>query len=344
MELLSLISRGITPVIDFKSTKGDVKPFLAKYGGHLNSIGIVVKDETGRGYFEGTAAPPGSPESKFLQQSSELFQTVGIKVYAIVHAFLDSRVTREPRFRTVSRSGKKSERFSCPVNGTTQSNLVKFLDDLVSTKLVDNIVLIDNGFVRKDYCFCETCQNDFALRNKLPLPITINTITSKPQLAEDWVKWRAEAITNFIDMSSKRVTEASSKAQKEVTFYASIDIDERTGFTKGAHQNFGETIEDMAKSSNIAARVQPWTPIIPSKGSPEYGKVFSDLKTISNILSDFGRKGVILTWNIEDDEQLGTVKDMGKALPAAALLSFQSFPQSTVSQRDAHLGLDLDAK
>jgi hypothetical protein len=100
----------------------------------------------------------------------------------------------------------------------------------------------------------------------------------------------------------------------------------------------------MVKLGNIAARVQPWTPIIPSKGSPEYGKIFNDLKAISNYLSDSDHKGIILTWNIEDDEELATVKDMGKALSATAILSFQSYPQSIVTQRDAHLGLDLDAK
>nr|MDO8135107.1 hypothetical protein [Candidatus Njordarchaeum guaymaensis] len=344
MDLLTLISRGITPIIDFKSTNGNVKPFLAKYGGHLNSIGIVVKDETGRGYFEGSATPPGSPESKFLSQSADLFQTVGIKVYALVHAFLDSRATREGRFRTVSRSGKKSERFSCPANVTTQTNLVKFLEDLTSTKLVDNIVLIDNGFLRKDYCFCETCQNDFAQRNKLPLPITINTITSKQQVFDDWVKRRAEVITGFLDMSSKSVAETASKIQSEVNFYASIDLDERTGFMNGAYQNFGQAMEDMVKLSNITVRVQPWTPIIPSKGSQEYGRIFNDLKTLSNHLSDYDRKAIILTWNIEDDEELATVSDMRKMLSASAVLAFQSFPQSIGPQRDAHLGLDLDAK
>jgi len=344
MDLLTLISRGITPIIDFKSTKGDVKPFLAKYGGHLNSIGIVVKDETGRGYFEGSATPPGSPESKFLLQSVELFQTVGIKVYGLVHAFLDSRATREARFRTVSRSGKKSERFSCPANGTTRTILAKFLEDLTLTKLVDNIVLIDNGFLRKDYCFCETCQNDFAQRNKLPLPVTINTITSKQQLSDDWAKWRAEVITSFLDMSSKRVVEAASKAQKEVTFYASIDLDERTGFVNGAYQNFGQSMEDMIKLGNLVVRVQPWTPIIPSKGSQEYSRILNDLKTVSNYLSDYNRKGIILTWNIEGDEELATVKDMEKALSASAVLSFQGFSQSIGPQRDAHLGLDLEAK
>jgi hypothetical protein len=154
MDLLTLISRGVVPVIDFKSMKGDVKPFMAKYGGHINSIGIVVKDETGRGYFDNSAAPPASPDhAKFLRSSAELFQSLEIKVYAIVDAFLDSRAIREPRRRSIDRFGKQSERFSCPSNVSNQNDLAKLVEELASTKLVDNIVVTDSGFVRRDYCF-----------------------------------------------------------------------------------------------------------------------------------------------------------------------------------------------
>jgi hypothetical protein len=344
MDLLTLISSGVIPVVDFKSAKGDVKPFLAKYGGHTNSIGIVVKDDAGRGYFEGSAAPSGSPESKFLRESAELIQSVGIKVYGLVHGFLDSRATREARFRTVSRSGMKSERFSCPANATVQTNLVKLLEDLTSTKLVDNIILIDNGFIRKDYCYCETCQNDFAQRNKLPLPITVDTVRSKQQFSDDWIKRKSEVVTNFLDMSTKRIADVASKAQREVTFYPSIDLDERTGFMSGAHENFGQTIEDMVKIGNVAVRVEPWTPIIPSIDSLEYRRLLTNLETISNALSDNSRKAIMLTWNIESDDDLSTVKSMQKALSAGAVLSFQGFPQSIGPQRDAHLGLDLDGR
>jgi hypothetical protein len=345
MDLLTLISRGVIPVIDFKSMKGDVKPFLAKYGGHINSIGIVVKDETGRGFFQSNVVPPASPDhTKFLSLASDLFHSIGIRVYAIVPAFLDSRAAREPRFRTTNRFGKQNERFACPTNVTNQANLAKLFEELASSKLVDDIVVVDDGYVRRDYCFCDTCQKEFALRAKLPLPIKLETLNSKQGLFDDWIAWRAEVVNGLLDTFTKRVAEASAKAQKEVNFYASVDLDERTKYMQGALQNFGQDVEKMAKLGNVAIRIQPWTPIIPAERTPEHGKMLNDLRSISNYLTDYNRKGVLLVWNIENEEELETTKDMLKASSASAALSFQSFPSTIGAQRDAHLGLDLEAK
>ncbi|WXG45180.1 MAG: hypothetical protein WED05_00360 [Candidatus Atabeyarchaeum deiterrae] len=345
MDLLTLISRGVVPIIDFKSMKGDVKPFMAKYGGHINSIGIVVKDETGRGYFDNSAAPPASPDhAKFLRSSAELFQSLEIKVYAIVDAFLDSRAIREPRRRSIDRFGKQSERFSCPSNVSNQNDLAKLVEELASTKLVDNIVVTDSGFVRRDYCFCDSCQKEFAQRNKLPLPVTSNSLASKQGMYDDWIKWRSEVVTRVLDQASKRVAEVSSKTQREIAFYGAVDVDERTGYFDGATRDFGQKAEDIMKSSNLAVRIQPWTPIIPSNDTPEYSRTINALKTVSNLLSDNNRKGLILVWNIETEEDLATTKDMEKALSASGVLSFLGYPQSIGPQRDAHLGLDLEAK
>jgi hypothetical protein len=345
MDLLTLISRGVIPIIDFKSVKGDIKPFLAKYGGHINAIGIVAKDDTGRAFFETSAMPPGSPEQiKFLPSAAELLRSIGIKVYAIVHSYLDSRVARESRLRTVNRFGRHNDKFACPTVTTNQNNTAKLLGELASTKLVDDIIVVDNGYVRKDYCFCDTCQKEFAQKKQLPLPITMDVLNSKEGLMDDWIRWRADVVNSSLDQFLKQVAETASKAQKEVTFYGSVDMDERTKFMQGALQNFGQEADGIAKLTNVAIRVQPWTPIIPSRESKEYGKMLNDLRTISNTLSDYNRKGLILVWNIEGEDELEVAKDMMKALSANELLSFQGFPPTIGAQRDAHLGLDLEAR
>jgi hypothetical protein len=345
MDFLTLISRGIIPVLDFKSMKGDVKPFLAKYGGHLNSIGIMAKDETGRGFFQSNVIPSASPDhASFLPTASDLFHSIGIRVYAIVPAFLDSRAARESRFRTINRFGKQNERFACPTNATNQVNLAKSVEELASTKLVDDIIVVDDGYVRRDYCFCDTCQKEFALRAKLPLPLKMETLNSKAGLLEDWITWRTEVITGLVESLSKHIAETSAKTQKEVNFYAAVDLDERTNYIQGALQNFGQDVEKIAKLSNLALRIQPWTPIMPAESTPEHGRMFNDLRKISNYLSDYNRKAVILAWNIEDETELETAKDMMKASSASAVFSFQSFPATVGAQRDAHLGLDLEAK
>jgi hypothetical protein len=345
MDFLTLISRGIIPVLDFKSVKGDVKPFLAKFGGHLNSIGIVAKDETGRGFFQSSAIPSASPDhASFLATSSDLFRSIGIRVYAIVPAFLDSRAAREPRFRTTNRFGKQNERFACPTNATNQANLAKSLEELASSKLADDIIVVDDGYVRKDYCFCDTCQKEFALRAKLPLPLKMETLNSKAGLLEDWITWRTEVISGLVESLNKHIADASAKTQKEVNFYAAVDLDERTNYVQGALQNFGQDAEKIAKIGNLALRIQPWTPIMPAEGTPEHGRMFNDLRKISNYLADYNRKAVILAWNIENETELETAKDMIKASSASAVFSFQSFPATVGAQRDAHLGLDLEAK
>jgi hypothetical protein len=342
MDLLTLISRGLVPIVDFKSVKGDVKPYLAKYGGHINAIGIVAKDDTGRGFFPTSVMPPGSPEHvKFLPSAAELFHSIGIKVYAIVHSYLDSRVGRESRLRTVNRSSKPNDKFACPTNVINQNNMAKFLAELTSTKVIDDIIVIDNGYIGKDYCFCETCQKEFAQKKQLPLPINIDVLNSKQSLMSDWIKWRSDVVNTSLDLFSKQVADAASNVQKEITFYGSIDIDERTKFSEGALQNFGQNAEDIAKLTNVAIRVQPWTPIIPPRESKEYGRILSDLRTISNTLADYNHKGLIVAWNIEGEGELDVAKDMMKALSATELLSFQGFPGSIGAQRDAHLGLDL---
>ena len=345
MDLLTLISKGIIPIIDFKSVNGDVKPFLAKYGGHMNAIGIVAKDDTGRAFFQTSAIPPGSPEqAKFLPSAAELFRSVGIKVYAIVHSYLDSRLARESRLRTVNRLGKHNDKFACPTVASNQNSTAKLVDELASTKLVDDIIVFDNGYVRKDYCFCDTCQKEFAQKKQLPLPVTMDILNSKPGLLDDWIRWRADIVKGSIDQFSKHVMEAASKAQKEITFYGTVDLDERTKFMEGAFQNFGQEAEEIAKLTNLAVRIQPWTPIIPPRETREYGKVLSDLRAISNTLSDYHHKGLIVTWNIEGEDEIEIAKEMLKALSANELLSFQGFPSTIGAQRDAHLGLDLQTK
>jgi hypothetical protein len=345
MDFLTLISRGIIPVLDFRSVKGDIKPFLAKYGGHLNSIGILAKDETGRGFFQSSVVPPASPEhTSFLPTASDLFHSIGIRVYAIMPAFLDSRAARESRFRTTNRFGKQNDRFACPTNATNQVNLAKSVEELVSAKLVDDIIVIDNGYVRRDYCFCDTCQKEFALRAKLPLPLKMETLNSKAGLFEDWITWRTEVVTGLLESLTKRVADASAKTQKEVNFYAGVDLDERTNYAQGALQNFGQDVERIVKVSNLALRIQPWTPIMPAERTPEHGRMFNDLRKISNFLVDNNRKAVILAWNIENETELETVKDIMKASSASAVFSFQGFPATVGAQRDAHLGLDLEAK
>jgi hypothetical protein len=325
--------------------KGDVKPVLAKYGGHINAVGIVAKDDTGRAYFETSVMPPGSPDqAKFLPSTADLFHSIGIKVYAIVHAFLDARMARESRYRTVNRLGKHNDKFACPTIAASQNNVAKLLSELATTKMVDDIVVVDNGYVRKDYCFCDTCQKEFAQKKQLPLPITMDGLTSKEQLFDDWIKWRSDVLNGSTETFSKSVAEAASKVQKEVGFYNTIDLDERTKFMQGALQNFGQDADNMAKLTNVAVRVEPWTPIIPSKESKEYGKMLNDLRSISNTLADYNHKGLIITWNIEGEEELETAKDMMKALSASAILSFQGFPSTIGAQRDAHLGLDLETK
>jgi hypothetical protein len=103
-------------------------------------------------------------------------------------------------------------------------------------------------------------------------------------------------------------------------------------------------VEKIAKIGNIALRMQPWTPIIPAERTPEHGRMLNDLRTISNYLTDYNRKAVILAWNIENEAELETVRDMMKASSASATLSFQGFPATIGAQRDAHLGLDLEAR
>jgi hypothetical protein len=345
MDLLTLISRGMIPIIDFKSVKGDVKPYLAKYGGHINAVGIVAKDDTGRAFFQTSAIPPGTPEQvKFLPSAAELFRSIGIKVYAIVHSYLDSRLAREPRLRTVSRLGKHNDKFACPTVTSNQNSTAKLVEELASTKLVDDIIVVDNGYVRKDYCFCDTCQKEFAQKKQLPLPVTMDVLNSKAGLLDDWLQWRAEVVKGSIDSFSKHVADAESKAEKEITFYGTVDMDERTNFKEGAFQNFGQEADEIAKLTNLAVRIQPWTPIIPARESREYGKMLNDLRTISNTLSDYHHKGLILAWNIEGEEELEVAKEMLKALSANELLSFQGFPSTIGTQRDAHLGLDLQTR
>jgi hypothetical protein len=172
----------------------------------------------------------------------------------------------------------------------------------------------------------------------------METLNSKSGLFDDWITWRTEVVSGLLDTLTKRILDASAKAQKEVNFYAAVDLDERTKYVQGALQNFGQDVEKMAKLGNIALRIQPWTPIIPAERTPEHGRIFNDLRTISNYLADYNRKAVILTWNIEDEVELETVKDMMKTSSASALFSFQGFPATIGAQRDAHLGLDLESR
>ncbi|MFX0096507.1 MAG: hypothetical protein ACFE7E_01970 [Candidatus Hodarchaeota archaeon] len=334
MEKREILMQGIRLVADPISLKMTPSTFLADYGGYTEEVAVVAKHETGYALYPSQEVPVHNQFGSFFSKFTEISKDI-LKVNAVINTFTDSYMGKDPKFASIRSGGTPNEDFMCPTHEKSWDYLASAGRE-VANYPVEGIILVGNTFVQKDFCFCNNCKNEFGQIGSIQSDFNYDRISLDPELHSKWSEWRSDKLTTGLI----RIVDAIHSVNSDLDVSIEVYLDPETDFAKGAEEAYAQNIERLAKEAkNLTLNVFPWTPLLPTPGSEEFGAVIRQLEFTKELIRRQGVRLSLLHWRIDDETDLNSLKSMAKEINAERILAYADYPSSYRFWREAHLGI-----
>lgn len=334
MEKREILMQGIRLVTDPISLKMTPSAFLADYGGYAEEVAVVAKHESGYAFYPSQEVPVHNQFGTFFSKFTEVAEDI-LKVNAVINTFTDSYMGKDPKFASIRSGGTPNEDFMCPTHEKGWDYLATAAKE-VAAYPIEEIILVGNTFVQKDFCFCENCKSEFGQIGGIQSDFNYDRISLDPEMLSKWSEWRSEKLTTGLI----RIVDAIHSIKGDLDVSIEVYLDPETSFSKGAEETYAQNIERLAKETkNLTLNVFPWTPLLPTPGSEEFRAVVQQLEFTKELVRREGVKLAILHWRIDDETDLNSLKSMAKEINAQKILAYADYPTSYRFWREAHLGI-----
>jgi uncharacterized lipoprotein YddW (UPF0748 family) len=182
---------------------------LEKRGFSFNSIGVAVKQETGKVCYNSHDVASIKREcGEFLSTFVDSAEKAGFQPYAWILCFVDEKARifsnkSKKEFRMVKRSGKILDNVHiCPTVPEYHEYLLRVFEEVANYKGLKGIGLEPIHYRSYDLCFCETCKKLFAQEAGTNAKLK-DDFFAAPSL--NWVNWKSNNLSDFLKAAVDRI-------------------------------------------------------------------------------------------------------------------------------------------
>lgn len=336
MDIKHMLESGAIPVIDPLVLEETPDDFLSAYGGLLDKLCIVAKGEAGYLYY-GSASSPSDPRFKeYFSSLARIADNIGIKVYAVINAHLDGYLGRNPEFQTQMTGGTPVDGFVCPANDSFFLYMSEIVREIVETFPVQGIILKNNMFAHRNFCFNDKCRREFSSMMATDRDFGIESLMSDRGRFETWLNWRCSKI-------NKLASEVTTMAKKtrNVDVILDVAVDPACGFFEGARVHFGQDLHQLARiSGHVSVHLSPWTTLPSTSSDASYQALVSQLQALKS-LDMAGVKHSLYLWGTNKLGNTDLISDLKKDTNSTEVFIQSSYPVSYRATRELHLALGV---
>lgn len=332
MEIRDLLARNVLLVVDPYTLGKSADEFMADFGGYMGQIAAVAKDENGFALYNSKYAPLHETYGNFFSTIAEAAGAAGIALYAVINAFIDDYYAVDPSYKTYNSDGVVADGFVCPNREAFWSYLANIADEL-SDFPIKGIILQGLSYVRENYCFCNTCKNEFAKVAGLDFVAGFESLRDDPGVLSKWFKWRAEKISAAVSKIHETVK------GKGIEVLSTVNLDPGTGYQDGAYRHFGQEIESLSGITNhVLINLNAWSPILPKVDTTEFNALNQRLLFLRNITAR-RRRISFMYWSFTDEDEFESIRKIASFFNATKLITYPKFPRNYKRWRELHLNI-----
>ncbi|HUU79570.1 MAG TPA: hypothetical protein VMX55_14585 [candidate division Zixibacteria bacterium] len=333
MDIRSISSQNLIPIIDPTTLKQSPDEFLAENGGFLSEVAIVGKSTSGFVHYRSSTAPAHRETSEFFSTFASIADSIGIKVYAYVQGFADEFFAKNKGYSAIKDGGNPNDYFVDPFKAPYTNYLKSIFTEIISYP-IQGIILDNIRFPREEYSFCESCRRAFSDQHGIDRIFSLGDIQRDERLLNDWLLMRKNKLDEILNELALTIT---SKQGLELNIV--MDIDPAVEGEKGAYRHYGQDINVIGKYGIPTIHLSAWTPYPNSKSDPEYQLLQKNLKFIKDYKAKTQKVVNLMLWGIESDTSLNLIDDIKSELDFNKIYIQNNFPVDFRKRRETHLGL-----
>lgn len=335
MEIRTISSHNLIPVIDPVYLRQSPDEFLAENGGFLNEVAVIAKSATGFVHYRSATAPANRETSDFFSTFTSIADSIGIKVHAFINGLADSFLGKNRGYSAVKDGGNPIESFICPTRESYSTYLASILNEVTNFPIQG--LIIDNiRFPREEYCFCERCSRKFSAFAGIDRIFSLGDLQKDPRLLEQWKKWRQDKIEQVLATVVSKI-----KSKTDIPLRITMDIDPVLNAAKGAVMQFGQDIDLIGEFGLPVIHLSAWTPLPSSTDSPEYQVLKNSLNFLKAYQKQSPAKDVnLFVFGVESETALNVILQLKEEMNFNTGFIQNHFPQDYQKRRELHLGLN----
>ncbi len=325
-------------------TPEDIGPsareFISVYGSYMKQIGIVGKRASGYATYSSRTAPVEDQHTEMFEEWLTLLGKLKIKSAVAMDFYTDKWFGKDPKYQSISAKGSPVSHQICPNREDFWQYGAEIVKEIGSHD-VDEIIVFGAGFIQDRFCFCERCRNEFAPSvGQEPHRLSYDFLVENPDHHETWHKWRVEKVSQGIAQLQAAAREADSLKERETPLKLTIElpIDPQKGLLEGARNENGLDYKQILEiTQNVIINLYPWTPILPSPGTPDYDNLLEALYFVK----EFKRRGgsaTLYRWGISVPDRVDDLRRIAKDADIDRIALSFNFPENYADRRESALG------
>ncbi len=333
MDIRTISSHNLIPVIEPAFLKQSPDEFLAENGGFLSEVAVVGKSTSGFVHYRSATAPTDRETNEFFSTFSTIADSIGIKVYGFINGLADSFLAKNLGYSAIKDGGNPNVNFVDPFK-TSYVNYLKSITTEIIGFPVQGIVYDNIRFPHEEYSFCENCCRRFSERYGIERIFSLSDIQQDNQLLGHWLQWRKDALEAILAEISESLT---AKGGLDANF--TIDIDPTLDGRRGALIQFGQDIDVIGKYGTPTIHLSAWTAYPSAVDDPEYQPLLKNLNFVKEF-QDRAQSGVnLFIWGAENENILNIIDALKKEITIKSIFIQNHFPSDYQKRREIHLGL-----
>lgn len=329
-----IIEKKVVVVLDPAMGIGSADDFYSKYGSSLEQVAIVAKPPSGKVYYPSAVAHEDEKYGEFFSSFASLGTQLGIDIYAVVSTFTDLKFGKDPFFGTCNTEGQTVDSYVCP-NQEPFWDYLSAISKEVFEYGIQGIILTGLSYVRRNFCACDKCREEFAKKVGIDKRFTFDNISASKDLLSEWEEWRA----NTLGTALKKISDSIWSFRKDAYIIPTISIDSETGYKMGAKLDFGQDPHVFSNiTGNIAIHINPWSPILPDTDSDGYTKLVENLMFAKEVYAK-GYPTSLYFWGAIDERDIAVLSKIADDINASTIYISPTYPELYYQWREVHLGL-----
>ncbi|MHA1154524.1 MAG: hypothetical protein ACTSQK_00295 [Candidatus Heimdallarchaeota archaeon] len=333
MDIRSISSQNLIPIIDPTNLRQSPDEFLAENGGFLSEVAVVGKSTSGFVHFRSATAPTNRDTNEFFSTFSTIADSIGIKVYALVNGLADNFFGKNPSYSAIKDGGNSIDSFVDPFKDSYTTYLKSIIDE-VSNHPIQGILLDNIRFPHEEYSFCERCRRSFSSAYGIERMFSLGDIQRDPNLGAEWLNWRKNRIETILRELSQTLT-----LKKDLAVSITIDIDPTLEGPIGALKHFGQDINVIGNYGTPAIHLSAWTPYPASPDASEFQLLIKNLDFVKKYQARTQQDVNLFLWGVEDESILPIIDSLKKEIKFKNIFIQNHSPSDYQKRREIHLGL-----
>ena len=334
MDIRSISSQNLIPVIDPIHLRQSPDEFLAENGGFLSEVAVISKSSSGFVHFRSATAPTNKQTNEFFSTFSSIADSIGIKVYALVNGLADNFFGKNPSYSAVKDGGNLNNLFVDPFKDSYIPYLKSILDE-VSNYPIQGVILDNIRFPREEYSFCESCRRSFSTAYGIERMFSLGDIQRDTRLGPEWANWRKNRLETIL----RDLTQTITMKKEDLSISITMDVDPTLEGPIGALKHFGQDINVTGNFGTPIIHLSAWTPYPTSPDTPEFQTLKNNLAFVKDYKTKTQKDIDLCLWGIEDESVLPLIDSLKEVVKFKNIYIQNHWPQDYQKRREIHLGL-----